>query len=111
VSEALRPSEGARYLLERTSRDDIGAAASYRGVIYTPLAEHHYRLELADSGSAELSLDVEAAGASPDRAEDELETGLLNLARSTARAAARRRMEGLKPWPDRVLRWRGPGRG
>jgi hypothetical protein len=104
VSEDHRPSAGARYLLERTARDDTGATAPYRGVIFTPAGEHVYVLDLADTGGAEMRAEGEPADA-------ELEQGLLNLARSTARAAARRRTEGLKPWPDRILRWRGPGRG
>lgn len=104
MSEDHRPSAGARYLLERTARDDTGKTAPYRGVVYTPAGEHAYTLDLGDDGTAALRAEGEPADA-------DLEQGLLNLARSTARAAARRRTEGLKPWPDRVLRWRGPGRG
>ena len=33
------------------------------------------------------------------------------LAKLTARAAAKKRADGMPPWPARVLRWRGPGRG
>ena len=104
MSRDLRPSEGARYLLERTSGDMVGARATYRGVIFLPEGEHAYAVELIDDGSATLVADGAAATA-------ELEEGLGNLARSMARAATRRRTEGLLPWPDRMLRWRGPGRG
>jgi hypothetical protein len=41
----------------------------------------------------------------------ELEGKLLAHARQAARAAARKAAEELPPWPHRVLRWRGPGRG
>jgi hypothetical protein len=33
------------------------------------------------------------------------------LAKLTARAADKKRGDGMPPWPNRVLRWRGPGRG
>lgn len=46
-----------------------------------------------------------------DRAPAELEDKLLAHARQAARAAARKAAEDLPPWPHRVLRWRGPGRG
>jgi hypothetical protein len=105
VSDDLRPSAGARFLLERTTADRVGPAASYRGTIYTPASEHAYALELSDRGEATL------APAGDGGAEAALEERLLDLARSTARAAARRRIEGLEPWPERILRWRGPGRG
>jgi hypothetical protein len=33
------------------------------------------------------------------------------VAKLTARAAGKKREDGMPPWPARVLRWRGPGRG
>jgi len=33
------------------------------------------------------------------------------LAKLTARGAAKKREDGFPPWPARVTRWRGPGRG
>jgi hypothetical protein len=103
VSEDLRPAEGARFLLEREAIEPDGGAARYRATIFTPDAEHRYGLALRDDGDAALS----GGGV----ADADLETRLVEQARSIARAAARRRADGLPPWPERVLRWRGPGRG
>ncbi len=41
----------------------------------------------------------------------ELADKLLAHARQVARAAERKAAEDLPPWPHRVTRWRGPGRG
>ncbi|MDB4958663.1 MAG: hypothetical protein JWO36_6232 [Myxococcales bacterium] len=95
-----RPTAGARFLLER-QRDD-GARAVYRVAIETSDASYEGRAILADDGSVELS---------PTGAPSELENTLAMLAKLTARSAAKKREDGLPPWPARVLRWRGPGRG
>lgn len=100
MRDSLTPTEGARYLLERTSDD--GASATYRAVIYTPDATYEGSAKLVDDGTAT----VEAAGAP-----EELLAMLQMLARLTARSASKKREDGLPPWPARVLRWRGPGRG
>jgi hypothetical protein len=110
VSESLtdlRPTEGARFLLERVS--DTGSTAIYRAVIYTPTATYEATATLTDDGTAALSTLLgppEAPAAS-----DDLLATLTMLARLTARSAAKKREDGLPPWPARVLRWRGPGRG
>lgn len=54
----------------------------------------------------EVEMQVAGAAAPP-----ELEEKLLAHARQAARAAERKAAEELPPWPHRVLRWRGPGRG
>jgi hypothetical protein len=95
----LAPTEGARLLLER-ERDD-GSRAEYRAAIYTPDATYEGRAALDDDGGAELAID----------APEELAEALRMLAKLTARAARKKREDGLAPWPARVLRWRGPGRG
>jgi hypothetical protein len=100
VNRDLTPTDGARFLLE-LERDD-GARASYRAAIYTPDATYEVAATLGDDGSVELP----ATGAPA-----ELDDMLHMLARLTARGAARKRDDGLPPWPPRVLRWRGPGRG
>jgi hypothetical protein len=100
--DPLQPEAGARYLLERVSDD--GARAHYRAAVLTPDARFDYQAALADDGSAELT----ATGAP---APDELADTLLMIARLTARSASKKREDGLPPWPHRVLRWRGPGRG
>lgn len=97
----MRPTSGARFLLERTS-PEIGAHATYAATIFTPDAEHRSIAKLADDGSVELT----ATGADP-----KLDEMLAMQARLVARGAAKRREDGLAPWPARVLRWRGPGRG
>ncbi|MBX3158389.1 MAG: hypothetical protein KF773_20635 [Deltaproteobacteria bacterium] len=96
----MRPTEGARFLLER-ERDD-GARATYRAAIYTPDAEFAATATVADDGTFELA---------PTGAPEELHDMLAMQARLLARGAAKRREDGLPAWPARVLRWRGPGRG
>jgi hypothetical protein len=100
TSDALTPTEGARFLLER--EHDDGSRARYRAAIYTPDATYEGQATLSDDGAVE----VEAPGAP-----EELFSTLQMLAKLTARSAAKKRADGLPPWPARVLRWRGPGRG
>jgi hypothetical protein len=100
VSDELRPREGARFLLER--RHVTGARAEYRAAIFTPEQAFEGTAVLDDAGGVELAIDGAPA---------ELVDMLHMLARLTARAAAKRRDDGLPAWPARVLRWRGPGRG
>jgi hypothetical protein len=100
VSESLTPTVGARFLLERS--EDRGATATYRVAIYTPTVTYEGHATLADDGT----VSVDAAGAP-----EELVATLAMLAKLTARAATKKREDGLPPWPSRVLRWRGPGRG
>jgi hypothetical protein len=87
----LRPSEGARFLFERE-----GETATYRAWVITPEAQFAYRAALVAGAEPELVVDGEAAPAA-------LEHTLRMIARLTARSG--------EPWPHRVLRWRGPGRG
>jgi hypothetical protein len=96
VSRDLIPSEGARFLFER-ERDD-GARAEYRVAIYTPEAIFEGHAILTDDGSVELEL----------AAPDELVATARTFAKLIARSAAKKREDGLPPWPARVLRWRGP---
>ena len=100
MSDALTPTEGARFLLERQT--DEGARARYRAVIYTPDATYEGHATLCADGTA--SVDMAAAP-------EELSSTLHMLAKLTARGAAKKQEDGLPPWPARVLRWRGPGRG
>jgi hypothetical protein len=100
----LHPEEGARFLLERTSIEDDGRAARYRAAVYTPDAVFEYAAHLRAGGEVEMT----AIGvAAPPALEDKL----LAHARQAARAAERKAAEELPPWPYRVTRWRGPGRG
>jgi hypothetical protein len=93
----LHPTDGVRLLLALEGAGDGGAR--YTASIYTPTAAFEYAATLGFDGSATL----EPQG---DAAEPEHEKKLENLARSTARAAARKRDDGLAPWPPRILRWR-----
>jgi hypothetical protein len=103
VNRDLVPTAGARLLLELAPGERNDAArAAYRAAIYTPGATYEGRAELADDGSS--AVHVEGAPA-------ELAEALAMFGKLTARAAAKRRADGLPPWPARVLRWRGPGRG
>jgi hypothetical protein len=119
MSESLTPTEGARFLLERDREEDGGSRAVYRTAIYTPHATYVGTATLADDGTATLSDHARSTpGPPPDRPEagpikppETLIEMLLMLAKLTARSAAKKREDGLPPWPARVLRWRGPGRG
>lgn len=95
-----KPTAGARYLLELEHAD--GARAVYRATIFTPDAEYVARATLGDDGSVELA---------PTGAPAELADTLAMFARLLARGVAKRREDGLPAWPQRLLRWRGPGRG
>jgi hypothetical protein len=95
----LRPTEGARFLLEL--EHTAGAGAEYRVAIYTPDATYSGRATLGMDGGVTLAMQAPA----------ELVEVLEMFAKLTARGAAKRRGDGLTLWPARVLRWRGPGRG
>jgi hypothetical protein len=97
VSRNLHPSEGARFLLERTSADD-GATATYKASIYTPDAVVSTTASLTDDGTASL--------AAPTGAAADLDDRLLNIAKLVARDAPKRRDDGLVVWPARIMRWR-----
>jgi len=86
-------------LLERLSEDAVGA--TYRATIYTPAATHAGRAVLGEDGSVTVTLD----------APEQLVAMLAMFGKLVARAAAGQRAKGIAPWPARVLRWRGPGRG
>lgn len=100
----LRPTEGTRFLLERLSHEDDGSRAFYRAVIFTPDQRFDYQIELNIEGATQLTPQPSAAPA-------DLEQKLGTIASLLARSAAKRRADRLLPWPPRVLRWRGPGRG
>ena len=95
----LTPTEGARFLLERELDD--GERAVYRAAIYTRDLTYTGSAALADDGTTAVSID----------APPELREMLAMFGKLTARAAVKKRADGLPPWPARVLRWRGPGRG
>jgi hypothetical protein len=100
VSESLTPTEGARFLLERIAEREGGA--EYRATIFTPETTHAGKAELGEDGTAVVTI---------DGADVELVEVMQMLAKLTARSAAKKREDGFPPWPARVLRWRGPGRG
>jgi hypothetical protein len=101
VPDPLTPTAGARFVLERVTA--TSSSATYRGRILTPEATFDY--DVAVTAGAEPSLTPRAA------APAELEKTLAMIARLTARGAGKRAEDGLPPWPERVTRWRGPGRG
>lgn len=100
----LHPSAGARFLFERKSVGPDGAAAVYAAAIFTPDARIDYDVDMALDGSYDVRPRAEPADA-------ELTKKLDTIARLIARSAASKKRDGLLPWPHRVLRWRGPGRG
>ncbi|MBV8758587.1 MAG: hypothetical protein JO257_14975 [Deltaproteobacteria bacterium] len=99
MNRDLTPTEGVRVLLER--RREEGTSCRYRVELFTPDATYAGEATLGEDGSVELQL----------TAPDELADAARMFAKLTARGAAGRRADGLPPWPARVLRWRGPGRG
>lgn len=102
--ESLHPTEGARFLYERESVSADQRQAAYRAAIYTPEKRFEYSAAMDLDGSVEVSVRGESAG-------EELEVKLQAIGRILARAAAKRLAGDMPPWPHRVLRWRGPGRG
>ena len=95
MSRNFHPTEGARFLLERT--DDQGARATYRVSIYTPDAVFTTTATLDEDGSVVLA----GPGAPGD-----LDERLGTIAKLLARDAMKRRDDGLVVWPARILRWR-----
>lgn len=95
MSRNLHPTEGARFLLERT--DEQGPRATYRASIYTPEAVFTAAATLDEDGTAELG----STGAPGD-----LDERLRTIAKLLARDATKRRDDGLVVWPARILRWR-----
>ena len=101
MRDSLTPTEGARFLLEREQEEQGGTRAVYRATIYTPAATYDGTALLADDGTISVTT----------KAPEELRATLEMLAKLTARSANKKREDGLAPWPARILRWRGPGRG
>ena len=95
----LTPSEGARFLLERSS--ETPERAEYRVQVFTPTETFAGTAVLVDDGTATVALEAPA----------DLVDMIAMLGKLIARAAAKKRADGMPPWPARVLRWRGPGRG
>ena len=113
MSESLTPTEGARFLLEREREEEGGVRATYRTRIYTPEQTYEGSAVLVDDGTATLTEQVAALsdGRTSPKASEDLVATLQMLAKLTARSASKKREDGLPPWPARILRWRGPGRG
>lgn len=101
TADPLTPTAGARFILERV--DAAARVARYLGRILTPDATYEYDLTLA--AGAEPALTARTA------APPELEKAIAMIARLTARGVDKRLEDGLPPWPERITRWRGPGRG
>ena len=95
-----RPATGARFLLELERAD--GARAVYRATVFLPDAEYSSTATLGEDGSVELA---------PTGAPGDLDETLAMFAKLLARGVPKRKSDGLPPWPQRLLRWRGPGRG
>ena len=95
MSRNLHPTEGARFLLERT--DDLGTSATYRASVYTPDAVFIATATLAEDGTATVA---------PTGAPGDLDGRLATIAKLLARDAPKRREDGLVVWPARIMRWR-----
>jgi hypothetical protein len=99
LANDLTPTAGARFLFERASEDASGAR--YSVVVYTPDTTFAGTASLGYDGSVAIELVAPA----------ELSAAAGMFARLTARAAQKQRDDGMPPWPARITRWRGPGRG
>nr|HEX4318734.1 hypothetical protein [Kofleriaceae bacterium] len=99
MPDQLRPTAGARFVLELREAHAAGGAA-YRAMIYVPDADWR--------GDAEMRDDGEAVVTGLDGAPPELRDKLAIIAKLVARGASSRRDSGEKLWPARVMRWRGP---
>lgn len=104
MSDELRPTAGARFLLERESVAADHRRARYRALVLTPDATYAYAGDL-------VAGDEPALAPTGAPAPDDLVDTLVMLARLTARGVDKRLADGMPPWPERILRWRGPGRG
>ena len=100
---ALHPTEGARFLFVRASVTEDRQQAVYRAAVFTPDTRFDYRASMQLGGDFEL-----CATGSP--APEELAKKLHTIGKLIARSARKKLADELPPWPDRVLRWRGPGR-
>ncbi len=109
TDDSLRPTAGARFLLERGEVAEDRRSARYVAKILTPEAVFAFDAELVAGEEPVLRARGEtgAAGAAGQALVD----GLTMLARLTARSVDKKLADGLQPWPDRILRWLGPGRG
>jgi len=115
----LRPTNGMRFVLLRGAYS--GDQAAYAGAIITPTTAWQFStLLIAGAAEAPQLVPVTPAdapqAAPPEGAPAELAPAaaidmLAMIARLTARAAPSRITSGLTPWPPRIVRWRGPGRG
>ncbi len=100
----LHPKAGARFLFERQSESDDHQSATYRAAIYTPEQCFEYLANMTLEGGHDII-------PNPGSATQELESKLGKIATLIARSAKKKLANQLPPWPHRVLRWRGPGRG
>ena len=91
---------GARFTLTRTA--DHGDRAEYAVLVETVDARYTGHAALVEDGTATVE--------SPGLSKEHLAT-LQMIAKLVARSAPKKREDGLPPWPQRVSRWRGPGRG
>ena len=91
-------------MFERQSHASERERAKYRAAIYTPDECFEYRADMTLDGDCKIE-------ASETAATDELESKLARIARLIARSARKKLADELPPWPHRILRWRGPGRG
>jgi hypothetical protein len=103
-SATLHPSEGARFLFERASQSDDLSEARYRAAIFTPGERFEYSVHMRIDGSF-------ASAVQGTPAPDDLAHKLDTIAKLIARGARGKQADSLPPWPHRVMRWRGPGRG
>jgi hypothetical protein len=81
---------------------DGGASATYRVKIETAGATYEGTAALADDGSADVAL---------GGADAALVAKLHMFGKLIARGVAKRREDGLVPWPRHILRWRPTGEG
>ncbi|MEM9487513.1 MAG: hypothetical protein AAGC55_00145 [Myxococcota bacterium] len=103
-TQTLHPTEGARFLFERQSEAEDHTSAVYLAAVYTPDQVYRYRVDMMLDGSVSIAMQDRSAG-------EKLDKTLTALARMMARTAGKKLADELPPWPHRVLRWRGPGRG
>lgn len=107
--EDLRPQSGVRFVLLRGAFAD--EQATYSAAIIAATAVWRFTVALV-AGAEPVLTPLDAIDAPSYIAPDAKQAGMLiMIARLTARAAPSRQADGLAPWPPRIVRWRGPGRG
>jgi hypothetical protein len=111
---ALRPSSGARYVLERVATESEGGEMVYTGCVHLPDADVPVEVRLALPGAG---AGAQGEGAGPG-ARARVDAGAVpqggpspaeieRMAAALVKVAVRSAAAGDRPPPRKIVRWRG----